>query len=133
SVTLFGTSAGSISIGFHMFSPRASPHFKRAILQSGSPMLLKQVYTRGEQLAEKFASMVGCFVKGNGSIYDDPDPVVACLDELPYEKIYEAQGKLVENNPVPFMPTIPSEYIEQYIHDFNESTVLKQKEILMGN
>src|SRR6218665_2823023 len=37
SVTLFGTSAGAISIGCHMFSPRASPLFHRVILQSGSP------------------------------------------------------------------------------------------------
>lgn len=137
-ITLFGTSAGAISIGFHMFSPKAGPLFRRAILQSGSPMLLKQVYNRGEALAEKFASMVGCFKKKNetggesNSIYDDPEPVVACLDQVPFETIYKVQGELVENNPVPFMPTIPSEYIDTFINDYNESMVLNQKEVLMG-
>lgn len=36
------------------------------------------------------------------------------------------------NNPVPFMPTIPSEYIDTFINDVNESMVLNQKEVLMG-
>lgn len=132
SITLFGTSAGSISIGFHMFSPKASKLFKRAIFQSGSPLLIKEVFTRGELLAEKFTTMVGCYEKTNGSIYDEPELIVDCLDQTPFEKIYEVQNKMVENNPIPFMPSIPSEYIENFINDYNDTTKLKQKEVLMG-
>ncbi|CAG2163237.1 unnamed protein product [Oppiella nova] len=36
-VTLFGESAGSISVGIHLLSPESSNLFQRAILQSGSP------------------------------------------------------------------------------------------------
>jgi carboxylesterase type B len=37
SITLFGESAGSISIGIHLVSPLSQTLFKRAIMQSGSP------------------------------------------------------------------------------------------------
>ncbi|KPM11186.1 acetylcholinesterase-like protein 7 [Sarcoptes scabiei] len=124
SITLFGTSAGSISIGFHMFSPLTKHLFKRAILQSGSPMILKDALERGEKLAEKFASLIGCFKPSSSidsyennstmtsttptlsSIYDDPEPIVDCIDRTPIKLIYEAQNELVRDNPVPFMPTI---------------------------
>lgn len=133
SVTLFGTSAGSISIGFHMFSPLAHGLFNRAILQSGSPMLLKNTFTRGEELAERFTSLIGCFEKNDSiSIYDDPEAVIDCIDQTPFERIYRAQDDMVKDNPVPFMPTIPSEFIENIINDFNESTRLNQKEVLIG-
>ncbi|KAJ6215453.1 hypothetical protein RDWZM_009953 [Blomia tropicalis] len=145
SITLFGTSAGSISIGFHMFSTRANRLFQRAILQSGSPMLIKQVFTRGEMLAERFAKMIGCYNPHNrttkpnfddddhsSSIFDEPESIVQCIDRTPFETIYRAQGELVENNPIPFMPTIPSDYIEQFINDYNESTSMEQKEIMIG-
>lgn len=36
-VTLFGESAGAVSVGLHMMSPLSQPLFARAILQSGSP------------------------------------------------------------------------------------------------
>ena len=37
SVTIFGESAGSISVGIHLLSPLNGKLFRRAILQSGSP------------------------------------------------------------------------------------------------
>ncbi|KAG0417950.1 hypothetical protein HPB47_005226 [Ixodes persulcatus] len=36
-ITLMGQSAGSISIGLHLLSPRSRGLFHRAIMQSGSP------------------------------------------------------------------------------------------------
>ena len=180
SVTLFGTSAGAISIGFHMFNRQASSLFHRAILQSGSPMLIRQVYTRGQRLAEKFFSIVGCDVDDddqnrnvnvtttspfspNDDVNDDNEEVdetseededevdddetvgnikktvnkkaikmVECLDRLSFSTIYQAQDRMVKNNPVPFMPTIPSDYIESVINDYSEETIVKQKDILMG-
>lgn len=35
-VTLFGESAGAASVSMHMLSPKSTPYFQRAILQSGS-------------------------------------------------------------------------------------------------
>lgn len=36
-ITLFGESAGAVSVGFHLLSPRSRPFFSSAILQSGGP------------------------------------------------------------------------------------------------
>ncbi|XP_070581209.1 acetylcholinesterase-like [Ptychodera flava] len=38
SVTIFGQSAGSASVGFHLLSPKSTGLFHRAIQQSGSPL-----------------------------------------------------------------------------------------------
>lgn len=35
-VTLFGESAGAASVSMHLLSPKSSPYFQRAIVQSGS-------------------------------------------------------------------------------------------------
>ena len=37
-VTVFGSSAGAISIGYHIITPNSNTLFKRAILQSGGPL-----------------------------------------------------------------------------------------------
>jgi carboxylesterase type B len=39
SITISGTSAGAISVGFHLFAPSSWPYFNNAILESGGPMV----------------------------------------------------------------------------------------------
>ncbi|XP_023347532.1 acetylcholinesterase [Eurytemora carolleeae] len=54
-VTVFGSSAGAISIGYHIITPNSNTLFKRAILQSGGP--LSPAYTvRKASSATTFAS-----------------------------------------------------------------------------
>lgn len=36
-ITLFGESAGSVCVGFHVLSPGSNVLFKRAVMQSGAP------------------------------------------------------------------------------------------------
>lgn len=35
-MTLFGESAGAAAVSMHLLSPKSSPYFQRAIIQSGS-------------------------------------------------------------------------------------------------
>jgi carboxylesterase type B len=35
-ITLFGESAGAVSVSMHVLSPRTAPYFERAIIQSNS-------------------------------------------------------------------------------------------------
>lgn len=62
-VTLWGYSAGSISVGLHMLSPMSKGLFHRAIMQSASP--LAQFRYGGNQLvlAERQAKLLKCPVK----------------------------------------------------------------------
>lgn len=71
-VTIFGESAGSSSVGYHLLSPVSSNLFQRAIMQSGSPdsnwsyMTKKQARTRSKNM---FITL-GC---------PDDDSVLDCL------------------------------------------------------
>ncbi|CAG2119882.1 unnamed protein product [Medioppia subpectinata] len=115
----------------HMMAPHTKNLFKRAILQSGSPMLLSQVYTRGQKTAEEFVSKIGCLPEGT-DIYDGVELIVRCIDSTPLKKISDAQQAMVVNNPVPFLPTIPSEYIDTFPTQDNENITVEQKEFLVG-
>ena len=131
SVTLIGQSAGGISIGLHMMSPETKHLFKRAIFQSGSPMLLNQVYSRGQKTAEEFAQKIGCLPEGT-DLYDATDMIVKCIDNQKLKKISDVQQEMVKDNPVPFLPTIPSDYVESFPTESNENITFDQKEFLIG-
>lgn len=59
-MTLFGQSAGAISIGLLMTNNQTSQYFKRVILESGSPIMLNFFFSRSETSAEKFVSVMNC-------------------------------------------------------------------------
>lgn len=134
-ITLFGQSAGAISIGLHMISNFSKNLFKRVIMQSGSPMLLNPVYTKGEEVSEMFAEKVGCLSEGV-MLEEAYELVSKCVHNLPLQKIVDVQQEMVKNNPVPFMPTIPTEYVDtfptQAINDYYNETEIKQKDFLLG-
>lgn len=61
SVTLFGHSAGSISISLHAVNPVSSRLFKRAILQSGSPNFLRPMSLLSSQTRSlTFSQFLNC-------------------------------------------------------------------------
>ena len=74
-ITLFGESAGGVSVGAHMASPLSQDLFSRAIMQSGIPTEKwgKQAVSQNQHNARELAKLVGC---RSG---DDPDSVIACL------------------------------------------------------
>ncbi|XP_054163854.1 acetylcholinesterase-like [Oppia nitens] len=130
SITLMGQSAGGISIGLHMMTD-TKKYFKRVILESGSSMLLNQVYGRGHKVAEEFVRKIGCLPEGT-DIYDAPELIVKCIDTVSLKKISQAQQEMVTNNPVPFLPTIPSDFVENFPTESNENITYNQKDFLIG-
>lgn len=63
SVTLWGYSAGSFSIGLHMMSPMSKGLFHRAIMQSASPLGQFRYNNNQLGLAEKQAKLLKCPVQ----------------------------------------------------------------------
>ncbi|XP_065371731.1 juvenile hormone esterase-like [Calliphora vicina] len=63
SVTLWGYSAGSFSIGLHVMSPMAKGLFHRAIMMSGTPLAQFKYKTHQLDLAERQARLLNCPVK----------------------------------------------------------------------
>lgn len=133
-MTLFGQSAGAISIGLLMTNPTTSGLFSRAILQSGSPVMLNFFFTRTEQTARQFLATTNCTLKSRGTISlngtsgvdeveldavevdGDAFPIdgngqkdmVECLLSKTAEELVQAQIPLLEHA-YPFTPT-PFDY-----------------------
>ncbi|XP_055926465.1 acetylcholinesterase-1-like isoform X1 [Argiope bruennichi] len=78
-ITLFGQSAGAITIGMFMTSPLARGLFVRAILQSGSPANLDaEDNSKDFNLSQKISEAVGCASDGN-SLKNNPKEILRCL------------------------------------------------------
>ena len=66
-VTIFGESAGSMSVSIHILSPLSKGLFKNAILQSGSIYTDQRFMTKSQALkyAKKYSQKVGCSNQNN--------------------------------------------------------------------
>ena len=66
-MTIFGQSAGSMSVSIHILSPLSKGLFKNAILESGSIYTDKRFMTKSQALksAKKYNQEMGCFNQSN--------------------------------------------------------------------
>jgi para-nitrobenzyl esterase len=80
-VTIFGESAGGLSVLEQLVSPAARGLFAKAIIQSGSYDLLQPSLATAEASGEAFAAKAGC-----------ASQTAACLRGLPVQTILDDQG-----------------------------------------
>ncbi|HEX4355623.1 MAG TPA: carboxylesterase/lipase family protein, partial [Polyangiales bacterium] len=59
-VTIFGESAGSLDVCFHVASPKSRGLFQHAISESGGCTTRNTTLTEGEKLADDYATGLGC-------------------------------------------------------------------------
>ena len=59
-VTIFGESAGAMSVSHHILSPLSKNLFKNAILQSGATYIVTMTKTEAINNAKKYSQEVGC-------------------------------------------------------------------------
>jgi para-nitrobenzyl esterase len=81
-VTIFGESAGGLSVHSQLASPLAAGLFHRAIVQSGGYLLTAPPLSAAEAAGAAFASQAGC-----------ADQSAACLRTLPVQTILARQGE----------------------------------------
>jgi para-nitrobenzyl esterase len=79
-VTIFGESAGGLSVDSQLASPLAAGLFRRAIVESGAYLLSPPTLAAAEAAGSSFASQAGC-----------TDQTAACLRSLPLETILAHQ------------------------------------------
>jgi len=80
-VTIFGESAGGLSVLAQLVSPAARGLFAKAIVESGSYSLLQPSLATAEASGEAFAAKAGC-----------AGQTAACLRSLPVQTILADQG-----------------------------------------
>jgi para-nitrobenzyl esterase len=79
-VTIFGESAGGLSVHSQLVSPRAAGLFSKAIVESGAYQLTQRSLVAAEAAGTTFAANAGC-----------ADQSVACLRSLPVTTILAKQ------------------------------------------
>jgi para-nitrobenzyl esterase len=85
-VTIFGESAGGLSVLAQLVSPAARGLFAKAIIESGSYSLLQPSLTTAEASGEAFAAKAGC------AAHTAASQTAACLRRLPVQTILNDQG-----------------------------------------
>jgi para-nitrobenzyl esterase len=80
-VTIFGESAGGLSVHSQLVSPLAAGLFSRAIVQSGAYQLSQPSLATAEAVGRAFSTRAGC-----------ADQTAACLRALPVATVLANQG-----------------------------------------
>jgi para-nitrobenzyl esterase len=93
-VTIFGESAGGLSVFSQLVSPPAQHLFHKAIIESGAYNLTTQTLATAEAAGSAFASASGC-----------ASQTAACLRALPVTTI------LINENPAGYTPNIDGEFL----------------------
>ncbi|XP_037275465.2 acetylcholinesterase [Rhipicephalus microplus] len=109
-ITVFGHSAGGMSIHSHMLSPFGGNLFHRAVMMSGN-MAARDFFESVEESAAKadaVAALVGC---AQATLSRGPREVLACLRTKPSGDLVRAAARAVAPKVFPFLPTYHTDYL----------------------
>ncbi|HEX3285954.1 MAG TPA: carboxylesterase family protein [Mycobacterium sp.] len=95
-VTIFGESAGGLSVASQLVSPGARGLFDRAVIESGAYALNTASLTTAEAAGEAFATQAGC-----------ADQTAACLRSLPVQTI------LANENAAGYQPDVDGQVLTE--------------------
>jgi len=129
-VTLFGESAGSVSVSLHLLSPLSRDKFNRAILQSGSANMpwatisLAEGRRRSEELALLY---LGC------PHTSDVRALVDCLRQVEPSKLVEEQWVSRGILQFPFLPVVDGTFLPESPELMLEHRSFKPCPILIGS
>jgi para-nitrobenzyl esterase len=120
-VTIFGESAGGVSVHAHLASPASAGLFHRAIIQSGAYSLTQPTLPTAEAQGVAFAAqpMVGC-----GS------QTAACLRALPVQTILDNQAALI---PFSAYPTVDGNVLPRSVKEAFASGQFHRVPVMEGS
>ncbi|KAL8581179.1 hypothetical protein ACOMHN_033626 [Nucella lapillus] len=130
SITIFGESAGSISVGYHLLSPVSSDYFTRAIMQSGSPLSDTIFMTQPEALrrANKLSATFSCPESPMAKLVD-------CLRNVDAENVTNAQWALQRPGiyiDLPSTPVVDDYFLKEDPHTLLAKGTVKDTQLLNG-
>ncbi|XP_037044487.1 esterase B1-like [Bradysia coprophila] len=124
-VTIFGTSAGGVSVHMLMMTDLARGLFKKAIPMSGTAFIKAWPFAAKNNLTERLASSLGWDGKGGErgilEVLENADAKELVVAE---SKLLTTEERFINHTPFPFTPVI-----EPYV---NEKTFLAKDPVLMG-
>uniref|UniRef100_A0A0K8VNL0 Carboxylic ester hydrolase n=1 Tax=Bactrocera latifrons TaxID=174628 RepID=A0A0K8VNL0_BACLA len=100
SVTLFGYSAGSFSIGLHLMSPMSKGLFHRGIMMSASPLGQFNYETRQKRLSDRQAELLNCPKEPSSDL-------VKCLKKKPMMDFVSTSAQMFDFNWNPVLNWLP--------------------------
>lgn len=105
-VTLFGESAGAVSIHAHLLSPISRGLFSRAVLLSGNLYAIDFYESPVESMLKgnRIAMMAGCAHQGQ-SLSSHPSEVIDCLRNVAADELITLSFNATKPKPNPFWPT----------------------------
>ncbi|XP_077961162.1 cholinesterase [Gasterosteus aculeatus] len=129
-VTLFGESAGSASVGFHLLSPGSHGLFQRAVLQSGSPNAPWATISQKESWhrSTKLAALLGC-------PQSPPSDMKDCLVQADPLKISSEQYDVVVQPTIiitPFVPYVDGDFLPDKVEVLLSTGTIPKKDVLLG-
>lgn len=128
SVTLFGESAGSVSVSLHLLSPLSQNKFQRAILQSGTAIMPWAIITpeKARRRSHEVASIVGC--ERNST-----EEIVECMLRVDMQTLLEKQWQTRGILQFPFVPTIDGVFLTDHPDKLMAKGQFKKCPILAGS
>lgn len=129
-VTLFGESAGSGSVGFHLLSPGSHGLFQRAVMQSGSPNAPWATISQTEawERSLKLATLLGCPTS-------NPALLETCLQQADPKKITTKQHDVIPHPSflaLPFAPHADGVFLPDKVEVLLRSNNLPKKDVVFG-
>lgn len=131
-VTLAGQSAGAIAVGLHSISPASRGLFKRAILQSGTPIaLIIADFFSGALLFRQNAAKLGC-LDAAAEVRMTVTDTLECLRRLDAKTIYNTIGGQSIQNQL-FAPHFGDEFVPAHLLSTDNWKKIHVEELLLGN
>ncbi|KAM0787823.1 hypothetical protein ACM66B_003877 [Microbotryomycetes sp. NB124-2] len=135
-VTIFGESAGAISIGFQLIAydgnitsvNTGKPLFRAAIMDSGAPIPVLGA-ENGQSSFDVIAKETGCSSASNK---------IACLRAVPYQNLLDATNKLpgvfsVRSVALAFLPRTDGKFLPRLAQDAAKLKTFARVPIISGN
>ncbi|XP_029672946.1 acetylcholinesterase-like [Formica exsecta] len=129
-VTLFGESAGAVSVSMHLLSPLSRHLFNQAIMQSGSPTTPWAIISREESIVRgiRLAEAVGCPHER-----DNLREVIDCLLTKDAEELVKNEWGTLGICEFPFVPVIDGAFLDETPQRSLVTSSFKKANILMGS
>lgn len=133
-ITIFGESAGAVSVSLHLLSPLSHDKFHRAIMQSGTanmpwgviPML------EAQKRATEFVKLLGCAETKEAEIADIAQ-AMNCMKSMPAKAIVDYQWVTRNIMQFPFIPVIDGVFVPDDPVKLLERREFKKCPILIGS